>query len=68
MKYATFSKSVFAVTAILVAAACANSADVPEEEGVAPTEPPPRPRYRLTSRRAAAREEALLLPTTLLQE
>ena len=40
MKYATFSKSVFAVTAILIATACANSADVPEE-GVAPLEPAP---------------------------
>ncbi len=39
VKYATFSKSVFAVTAILVATACADSADVPEEE-VAP-EPAP---------------------------
>ena len=29
MNYATFSKSVFAVTAVLIAAACANSADVP---------------------------------------
>lgn len=29
MNNATFSKSVFAVTAVLIAAACANSADVP---------------------------------------
>jgi len=42
VKYSTFSKSVFAVTAILVAAACANSADVPTttDEPEA-TEPPP---------------------------
>ncbi|HSO34203.1 MAG TPA: hypothetical protein VLT33_16825 [Labilithrix sp.] len=40
MKYATFSKSAFAVTAILVATACANSADVPAEEA-APTDPAP---------------------------
>lgn len=40
MKHATFSKSAFAVTAILVATACANSADVPETEA-APTNPAP---------------------------
>lgn len=39
MKYATFSKSVFAVTAVLIAAACANSAEVPAEQ-TSPTEPP----------------------------
>lgn len=41
MKHATFSKSAFAVTALLsiaLAAACANSAEVPAEEA-APTEP-----------------------------
>ncbi len=39
MKYATFSKSAFAVTAILVATACADSAEVPgdAEETPAPT-------------------------------
>ena len=39
MKHVTFSKSAFAVTAILVATACAESADVSEE--TAPTEPAP---------------------------
>lgn len=43
MKYATLSKSAFAVTALVAAlAACANSADVPAEE-TSPTEPAPPP-------------------------
>ena len=41
MKYATLSKSLFAVTAVLIAAACANSADVPATEESNATEPPP---------------------------
>jgi hypothetical protein len=44
VKHATFSKSALAVTAILFGlfalVACANSADVPEEQ-VAPTDPAP---------------------------
>src|SRR5690242_8833923 len=52
MKYATFAKSAFAVTAILVAAACANSADVPAED-VAPTDPPPAAAAPLPSKPAA---------------
>ena len=40
VKYATLSKSVFAVTAVLIATACANSADVPAED-TSPTEPAP---------------------------
>ena len=40
MTYSTFSKSAFAVTAILVATACANSADVPPTQDTALTEPP----------------------------
>ncbi len=41
MKYVTFSKSAFAVTAILVATACADSADVPEDTAPAPTDTAP---------------------------
>ena len=40
VKYATLSKSVFAVTAVLIATACANSAEVPAED-TSPTEPAP---------------------------
>ena len=40
MKYATFSKSAFAVTAILVATACADSAEVPSDVGETPTPAP----------------------------
>lgn len=49
MKNATFSKSAFAVTALLSAAlvvACANSAEVPAEV-TAPTEPAPAPETKL---------------------
>ena len=41
MKHSTFSKSALAVTAILVAAACANSADVPDDTALAATDPAP---------------------------
>ena len=41
MSYSTFAKSALAVTAVLVATACANSADVPPETETAPTEPAP---------------------------
>jgi hypothetical protein len=41
VKYATFSKSAFAVTAILVATACAESVDLPDEGAPAGDQPPP---------------------------
>ena len=48
MKYATLSKSAFAVTALLVAAlaACANSAEVPAED-TSPALPAPAPETKL---------------------
>jgi len=41
VKHLTFSKSAFAVTAILVATACANSADVPDDTAPAATDTAP---------------------------
>ena len=63
VKYATLSKSVFAVTAVLIATACADSAEVPAED-TSPTEPAPITETKLPAAKPAADPPAKVCPSS----